>query len=323
MINILFQKDQRVWWNDPAGETSDYYTIVSDVQKDIQELLADGGDDRTVYHDLIILLKHEQGGETQALVSELESTYEGSREMLQERETDLQHDMQAFILYHIRQNGGRISLKLPQTDDDWVNFEFPVTSVLYGKHFNDSVDITDVYINPGYSTIYADGQIEGSKQQGYQIHPEHYSDVLWFITSVLNLSESENTEGCTNKKYQKLLAKHDELDHKYFGAIQELLTTHGKESRVVFTPEGFTENDDITDYDEDFPVTITLWGKNDNPHVDITEVYFSLTTQKVYARGIDSGTGCLCDEDFEIFPEQYYSILCFLITVLRQQGVEI
>lgn len=323
MISILFQKDQRVWWNDPAGETSGYYTIVSDVQKDIQELLADGGDDRTVYHDLIVLLKHEQGGETQALVNELESIYEGSLEMLQERETDFQHDMQAFILHHIRQNGGRISLKLPQTDDDWVNFEFPVTSALYGRHFNDNVDITDVYIQPGYSTIYADGQVEGSKQQGYQIYPEHYSDVLWFIASVLDLPESENAESRTSKKYQKLLAKHDELDNEYIQAIRELLTTHGKENRIAFIPEGLTAEDDIAGYDEDFPVTVTLWGKNDNPHVDITEVYLSPTTQKVYARGIDSGTGRLCDEDFKIFSEQYYSILCFLITVLRQQDIKI
>lgn len=38
MKNIQFKKGQRVWWNDPAGETSDYFTIVSDVQADIKEL---------------------------------------------------------------------------------------------------------------------------------------------------------------------------------------------------------------------------------------------------------------------------------------------
>lgn len=188
MTKITFKRGQRVWWNDPVKRTSDYFIIASDVQKDIEELLATGGDERTIYSDLIVLLAHAQGGETQARIGELEPLYEGTWEELAKREKNLRQDMQAFILQHIRQNGNRISLKLPETDEEWANFDFPVTTTLCGKRFNDSVKMTDVYINPGYSTIYADGQVDGSMQCGYQIHPEHYySDVLWFITSVLNL----------------------------------------------------------------------------------------------------------------------------------------
>lgn len=190
MSNITFQKKQRVWWNDPEGETSDYYTIASDVQKDIEELQADGGDDRTIFSDLIIQLFHEQGGETQAHIGELEPVYEGTYDALFNREAALRQDMQAFILQQIRRNNGRITLQLPQTEDDWENFEFPVTATLYGRHDNDSVNITDVYINQGSSTlIYVDGQVDYNMQRGYQIYPEHYSDVLWFITTVLNLNK--------------------------------------------------------------------------------------------------------------------------------------
>lgn len=189
MNTIIYQKGQRVWWNDPAGETSDYYTIASDVQQDIEELRKDGGDEHTIPSDLVILLVHDTGGEAEVLVGELEPVYEGTRRELVERESSLRQDMRCFILHHIRRNGGRISLKLPQKDEDWENFEFPVTSVLYGRHFNDSIDITEVYIEPGCSTIYADGQLNGhgDMQRGYEIYPEHYSDILWFITPVLDL----------------------------------------------------------------------------------------------------------------------------------------
>lgn len=186
MADITFQKGQRVWWNDPEeGIASDYYTITSDVQKDIKELQADGGDERSILCDLIIQLLHEGGGETQAQLCELEPIYEGTDEALFERETILHRDMLASILKHLRCNNGRISLQLPQTEDDWVNFDFPVTSTLYGRHDSDSVDITDIYVNKNSSTIYADGQVDGEMRREYQIHLEHYSDVLWFIKTVL------------------------------------------------------------------------------------------------------------------------------------------
>ena len=186
MADIAFQRGQRVWWNDPdEGIASDYYTITSDVQKDIKELQANSGDDRSILGDLIIRLLHEGGGETQAQLCELESIYEGTDEALFSRENILRQDMRASILKHLRCNNGRITLQLPQTENDWINFDFPVTSTLYGRHDNDSVDITDIYINKDSSVIYADGQVSGEMRREYQIYPEHYSDVLWFIQAVL------------------------------------------------------------------------------------------------------------------------------------------
>lgn len=323
MENILFQKDQRVWWNDPEKQTSSYYTIISDVQQDIEQLQAQGGDERTIYSDLIIRLKNEQGSEIEALLGELEYAYEGTYLELVTRENELHQDMQSCILHHIRHNGGRISLTLPKTNEEREHFEFPVTSTLYGKHGTYNVDITDIYIHPGYSTIYADGQIEGKTECGYTIYPDHYSDVLCFISSVLNLNESEKLEVGLKRNYHKLLIKHNNLVNEYFEAIRDIVTTYGKENRIVFIPDGFTEEDDIADYDDEFPATLTLWGKSDNPHVDVTEVFISTDGQTIYATGIDTSTGCISNEEFEIYPEQYYGIFCFLATVLRQQGIEV
>jgi hypothetical protein len=187
MTNITFKKGQRVWWNDPEdGIQSDYYTIMSDVQKDLKELQANGGDDTTISDDLIILLSHKQGGETQACINELDPVYEGEDWELFERESVLQQDMQASILQHLRQNNGRITLQLPSNEnDDMEDFEFPVSMILSGRHDNNSVHITDVYINQGNSGIYADGLVDDEKHRGYTICPEHYSDVLLFITLVL------------------------------------------------------------------------------------------------------------------------------------------
>ncbi len=184
---LKLKKGQRVWWKDPAGETSGHYTIESDVQKDIEEYRALGSNDKEILSDLIILISNESGSEAQVYARELEPLYEGTYGGLVDREGELRRDMLAFILQHLRQNGGRISLKMPETPEDWAAFEFPATTTLYGRHSNDSIDITDVYVEPDYSTIYADGQLNGhgDMMRCYQIHPEHYSDVVWFISCVL------------------------------------------------------------------------------------------------------------------------------------------
>lgn len=122
--------------------------------------------------------------------------------------------------------------------------------------------------------------------------------------------------------YKNLLARRDELDNDFLRAMVELLSTYGKDGRVAFIPDGFTEDDDITEYDEDFPITITLWGEHDNPTVDITEMFLSENGVTVYARGIDTEIGCICNEDFEIYTDHYYYALSFILIVLEQQGVK-
>jgi hypothetical protein len=123
--------------------------------------------------------------------------------------------------------------------------------------------------------------------------------------------------------YKNLLARHGELNNDFRRAIVELLATHGERGRIVYRPEESEEDDDITDYDGDFPVTLTLWGEHRNPNVNLTEVYLAEDGHTVYARGIDQDEGDMCDEDFEIHTDQYYGAFCFILTVLTQQGVEL
>jgi hypothetical protein len=125
-----------------------------------------------------------------------------------------------------------------------------------------------------------------------------------------------------NHNYKKLLARYDELENEMHRAIVELLSTYGENGRIVFRPEDLNDGEDITDYEGDFSVTATLWGRHDNPNVDIAEVILG-ENGTVCAKGIDQATGCMCDGAFEIYADHYYSVLAFILTVLKQQGVEL
>lgn len=125
------------------------------------------------------------------------------------------------------------------------------------------------------------------------------------------------------KDYKGLLARRDELDNDFLAALVELLTTYGQNGKITFRPEGVGEDDDIADYDGDFPVRMTLWGAGGNPCIDVTELFLSEDGSTVYARGIEVNMGCMSDEDFEIFTDHYCEALSFILIVLDQQGVEL
>ena len=110
MGKLNFKIGQRVWWNDPAGETSGYYTIDSDVQNDVWELQEQGGDDRSILSDLIIEISNEAGSEAQVHAHELRYVYEGCYRELSDRQSEIHRDLEAFIRQHINESGGRITL---------------------------------------------------------------------------------------------------------------------------------------------------------------------------------------------------------------------
>ena len=180
-----FKNGHRVWRKDPAGENSGYRTITCDAQQRLCDAIKASGEVAVRDDGFMIRVVDEVGVESEVFTHELEPGCEHTYDSLVQREKELRYDMGLHILKCLRQNDGRISLKVPENDDDREGFEFPVTTALYGRHSNDNVDITDVYVERHHSTIYADGQVDGVIQRGYQLHPEQYSDALWFIVSVL------------------------------------------------------------------------------------------------------------------------------------------
>ncbi len=184
-MKIPFRNGQRVWWKDPAGKDSGYRTITCDVQQRLCDAIKESGEEAVREDGFMIRVVDEVSTQSEVFTHELEPVCEHTYDSLVRREKELRHDMELHILKCLRQHGGRVSLKLPTNDDDLEDFEFPVTTALYGRHSNDNVDITDVYVERNHSTIYADGQVDGIVQRGYQLHPEQYSDALWFIVSVL------------------------------------------------------------------------------------------------------------------------------------------
>lgn len=90
-----------------------------------------------------------------------------------------------FITDAISRHGGRIRYVPESNDDD--STDYPVTSTLYGKHDNPSINITDVYLIG--DAIHADGidNETGDKRERFFIYPEHLSDILSFVGHVLRL----------------------------------------------------------------------------------------------------------------------------------------
>ncbi len=193
-----FKNGQRVWWKDPAGDNSGCRTISCDVQN------IRSGTDTENGHELKMVVTDDSGTKSEVYAHELEPLCETTYEELLERERGLRHDMELCILQLLRQNRGRMSLTVPkQNDDEWEEFEFPVTTALYGRHSTDNVDITSIYVEPNHSDIYADGMVAGCPEKGYRLYPEQYSDALWFIVHVLRQqSETDYDKGSISQMEQ-------------------------------------------------------------------------------------------------------------------------
>ena len=76
---------------------------------------------------------------------------------------------------------GRVSLGLTKEEEAEDN-NFPVTTILYGKHDTPHIKITDVYLLED-KYLYADGidADSGKKRTGFYIHSEQYADIFQFI----------------------------------------------------------------------------------------------------------------------------------------------
>lgn len=131
------------------------------------------------------------------------------------QEKEWRNYVEMTLINLLQKSGGRISLIR-----DSANEDYPVTTTLYGKNDYPRIDITDVYLDG--TVICADGNEEGTdiKRTGLQIYPEQLSDILLFVTNVLNQADA-----CSSKeKSAKLTLEEIQAEyHKSEVCMAELL----------------------------------------------------------------------------------------------------
>lgn len=109
-------------------------------------------------------------------------------------EQSIQNRIRELIISALLENNNRISF-VKQPDDEEEEDqgdEYPVTSVLWGKHDTYSINITDVYLDE-HNQIFADGIDDdtGCIEKQFQVYREQFSDILHFIGIVLGWDKLE------------------------------------------------------------------------------------------------------------------------------------
>jgi hypothetical protein len=105
------------------------------------------------------------------------------------------------------------------------------------------------------------------------------------------------------KEYNRLSRAESELNGQMKDLIIKTLKEHN--GRITFLPKD--------EYDE-YPITATLYGKYDNPTVDISNVYLD-KYDHIYVDGINVQS-YLKEERFEIYPEHFSDVFHFIAAVL-------
>lgn len=190
-MNIKLKKGQRVWWNDPAGETSGYYVIETDIEKEVADAMDDDScSEEDVLADLPILICSGHS-EAHVYAHELEPEYAGDDyHDLRIRHGKLTADMHTFILKKLRENGGVI-----ENDygiDDAEDVELPAATPLYSKERFHSIVITKVRLDEeaNIPVIYADGINQNTNvfESDFYVTQDSYSDIVWFIATALEIA---------------------------------------------------------------------------------------------------------------------------------------
>jgi hypothetical protein len=142
----------------------------------------------------------------------------------------------------------------------------------------------------------------------------------WCNTEYILRGEKENLEACARIINKFLLEDYPQKDRKY-GTFQlmaeekklkegmkEVILQALKENggKITFTPQ---------DEEGEYPVCVVLWGKHDNPLVEITDVYLG-KQEEIFVDGIEQFYGII-EKEFLIYEEQYREILHFIGAVLE------
>lgn len=115
------------------------------------------------------------------------------------------------------------------------------------------------------------------------------------------------------ERYQKIKELRVRLQTEQKALLIDLLKHNGEHITLhpVSDEEGNIE----------YPVTMTFYGKHDNPNISITDVYLNERGEP-YVDGIDEATGSV-ERGFQVYPEQISWVLDFLAIALGLKKIEI
>lgn len=125
--------------------------------------------------------------------------------------------------------------------------------------------------------------------------------------TIQDIAKMGNNRTYSNEeRYQKIKELQVKLQTEQKTLLIDLLKHNGE--RITLHPVSNEEGD------IEYPVTMTFYGKHDNPNVSITDVYLNEHGEP-YVDGIDEVTGSI-ERGFQVYPEQISWVLDFLAITL-------
>lgn len=111
----------------------------------------------------------------------------------------------------------------------------------------------------------------------------------------------------TGIQYRQLQREEQKLQNSMKKLIVKLLRKNN--GRITYLPE--PDEDECVDY----PVTMTFYGKHNNPSISITSVYFDEKEKNIKVDGVEHEWGTE-EKGYSAFPEHYTWLLDFIATAL-------
>lgn len=115
------------------------------------------------------------------------------------------------------------------------------------------------------------------------------------------------------ERYRKMQEQETQLQTDQKALLIDILNHNG--GRITSYP--VTDEDGCIEY----PVTMTFYGKHDNPNISITAVYLNEHGEP-YVDGIDEAIGSL-ERGFQVYPEHVSWVLDFLSIALGFKKTEV
>lgn len=108
------------------------------------------------------------------------------------------------------------------------------------------------------------------------------------------------------KRYQRLLLRKQQVQNDMLAMILNLLSRHGNRINSYPVPD----EDGCVEY----PVSMTLYGKHNDPMISITSVYLD-EANLLKADGVNESK-CITECGFVLYPEHYSWTLDFIAIAL-------
>lgn len=154
------------------------------------------------------------------------------------RVRELQEEMKEYIIETLNKQG---RITLPPVGEDG---DYPVSTTMYGKYDNPTINITGVYNNGGEDLL-ADGIDAGTGEErtGFYIYGEQLADVLYFIRQAAQVSTGELEQDPPTPTRMKYVYTYPVEQFERDAPDEEILLAARSGSRDVnrYTVEAFAE----------------------------------------------------------------------------------